>query len=310
MSRHSLLDPGRGQAVVFFMLAAFSTYLRMIKFSHTIFALPFAGIAFLLALPESGLWQGGPTPRFAWVLVLVLICMVSLRSAAMGFNRIVDRTFDAENPRTKNREIPSGALSTGSVRWFVGLSLLVFAAAATMISPLCGILSPVAAALVLAYSYTKRFTWLCHFVLGLAIGQSPAATAIAMTGSLPAWSLFFSGGLALYIAGFDILYSCQDVEFDRNRGLFSLPARFSIPAALWTARLSHAGALVLFFLAGSQAGLGLIFFAFLCAVLVLFFIEHWLVRPGHLHNIPMAFFHINASISSILFAGLALDVWL
>lgn len=292
------------------MIAALSTYLRMIKFSHTIFALPFAGIAFLLALPESGLWQNGPTPRFIWILTLVLVCMISLRSAAMGFNRIVDRTFDAENPRTKNREIPSGALSLNSVRWFVGLSLLVFAAAAALISPLCGLLSPVALLLVLGYSYTKRFTWLCHFVLGLAIGQAPAATAIALTGSLPAWALFFSAGLALYIAGFDILYACQDVEFDQSRGLFSLPARFSVPLALWTARAAHTAALILFFLGGQSAGLGSVFFAFLFFVLVLFFIEHWLVRPGHLHNIPMAFFHINASISSILFAGLALDLWL
>lgn len=292
------------------MVAAFSIYLRMIKFSHTIFALPFAGIAFLLALPQSGLWQGGPTPRFAWVSVLVLVCMVSLRSAAMGFNRIVDRRFDAENPRTKNREIPSGILSISSVRWFVGASLVVFFLAATLISPLCGMLSPVAAALVLGYSYTKRFTWLCHFVLGMAIGQTPAATAIAMTGSVPLWSLYWSGGLALYIAGFDILYSCQDREFDRSTGLHSLPSRFGIPTALWAARISHALALALFVLGGLAAGVGVVFFAFLCAVLVLFFIEHWMVRPGHLHNIPMAFFHINASISSVLLLGLALDLWL
>jgi len=292
------------------MVAAFSIYLRMIKFSHTIFALPFAGIAFLLALPQSGLWQGGPTVRFAWVSILVLVCMVSLRSAAMGFNRIVDRRFDAENPRTKNREIPSGILSISSVRWFVGASLVVFVLAAALISPLCGMLSPVAAALVLGYSYTKRFTWLCHFVLGMAIGQTPAATAIAMTGSVPVWALYWSGGLALYIAGFDILYSCQDREFDRSTGLHSLPSRFGIPAALWTARISHALALMLFVLGGLAAGVGAVFFAFLCAVLVLFFIEHWMVRPGHLHNIPMAFFHINASISSVLLLGLALDLWL
>lgn len=309
MSTH-LLDRATQLSPLFSMVAALSTYLRMIKFSHTIFALPFAGIAFLLALPESGLWEGGPTPRFARMLTLVIVCMVSLRSAAMGFNRIVDRHFDAANPRTQNREIPAGVLSASSVRWFVGASLILFVLAAAAISPLCGMLSPVAAALVLGYSYTKRFTWLCHFVLGMAIGQTPAATAIAMTGAVPAWALYWSGGLALYIAGFDILYSCQDKDFDKSRGLYSLPAQFGVPAALWTARISHALAMTLFVLGGLAAGVGTIFFAFLCGVLVLFFIEHWMVRPGHLHNIPMAFFHINASISSILLAGLALDLWL
>ncbi|HMU85137.1 MAG TPA: UbiA-like polyprenyltransferase [Leptospiraceae bacterium] len=288
-----------------------ATYLRMIKFSHTIFALPFAGIAFIQALPASQLISNG-VPGFAFyrMLVLVIVCMVSLRSAAMGFNRLADRNIDAVNPRTRMREIPSGALSVSAVRSFVIISLVLFVVAAFAISTTCGLLSPIAAGLVLGYSYTKRFTWLCHFVLGTAIGQAPAATALAMTGSIPLSALAWSGGLALYIGGFDILYACQDAEFDRSQKLHSIPSRFGIPTALWIARISHILALCLFAFAAISSQTGLVFFAFLFCTGILFLVEHALVRPNRLEKIPIAFFNVNASISTVLFAGLLVDLWI
>ncbi len=283
----------------------------MIKFSHTIFALPFAGISFIQSLPETDLLPGG-VPGFAFfrMLLLVVICMVSLRSAAMGFNRLADRQYDAVNPRTKMREIPAGSLSASSVRAFVIVSLILFVLAAFAISPLCGMLSPVAAGLVLGYSYTKRFTWLCHYVLGMAIGQAPAATALAMTGHISPAALAWSAGLALYIAGFDILYACQDVEFDQSQRLYSIPSRAGIPAALWIARITHIAALAAFLYAAVSSRTGIVFFAFLFVVGVLFFVEHVLVRPSRLEKIPIAFFNVNAAISTVLFAGLLVDLWI
>jgi len=283
----------------------------MIKFSHSIFALPFAGIAFVQALPASHLIESGRLlPGFWRLLVLIVVCMIALRSAAMGFNRLADREFDARNPRTSMREIPAGKLSVSSVRAFVVVSLLVFLVAAYLISPLCGLLAPIAAGFVLAYSYTKRFTWLCHFFLGAAIGLSPTATSIAMTGAPSLTSLLWSGGLALYIAGFDILYACQDAQFDRDTGLKSMPARFGITTALWTARSVHIGAIGLFCAAAIYSQVGFVFFAFLVVVGLLFLVEHILVRPGTLERIPIAFFNVNASISSVLFLGLLIDQWL
>ncbi len=283
----------------------------MIKFSHSLFALPFAGIAFILALPGSGLLQDGiPTMAFYILIAQVIICMVSLRSAAMGFNRLVDRDIDAANPRTSNREIASGQISVTSARWFIGLSLAVFIITAYTINLLCGLLAPVAAALVLGYSYTKRFTFLCHYVLGMAIGVAPTATWLAVRGEFALVPVLWSAALTLYIAGFDILYSCQDADFDREAGLYSMPSRLGIGPALATARVSHVGAAVLFVAAGHVAGAGYAFFIAAAIVGVLFIIEHSLVRPGKLDQIPIAFFHINASISAILFVGLLADYFI
>ncbi|MBL8019154.1 MAG: UbiA family prenyltransferase [Leptospirales bacterium] len=293
------------------MFGLFGTYLRMIKFSHSIFALPFAGIAFIQALPETSLIvNGSVTPAFFRMLALIVVCMVALRSAAMGFNRLVDREFDAKNPRTQVREIPSGKLSVSSVWIFVIVSLAVFEIAAYLISNVCAILAPVAALIVLGYSYTKRFTWLCHFFLGAAIGLSPAATSIAMTGSPSESALLWTAGLALYIAGFDILYACQDIDFDRSAGLNSLPARFGLGPALTVARISHVLALSFFGWAAYVSKAGLVFFAFLAVVASLFLVEHILVRPGKLEKIPIAFFNVNAAISSVLFVGLLADQWI
>jgi 4-hydroxybenzoate polyprenyltransferase len=281
----------------------------MIKFSHTLFALPLAGIAFVQALPATTLIHDSvPQAAFYWMLLKVIVAMAALRSAAMGFNRIADRKLDAANPRTAGREIPAGAISLTSAWVFVTVSLLVFVGAAFAISRLCALLAPVAIGVVLGYSYTKRFTFLCHFFLGMAIGIAPTAVWIAMLERVDLLPLLWSGGLMFYIAGFDILYACQDHDFDRDAGLHSIPARFGVPAALWIARGTHAVALFLFLWAGWQAETGLAFGLTAAVVGVLFLIEHVLVGPGRLQRIPIAFFHINAAISTVLLAGILIDL--
>ena len=290
------------------MLEQINHYLRMIKFAHTIFALPFAGIALVQALPGSGLLNHGLFYPALWLLIFqVLIAMVSLRSAAMGFNRIVDRKFDAENPRTAGREIPRGLVSLSRAILFVGVSLGIFILDAFWIGSLPGKLSPVAIALVLFYSYTKRFTLAAHFFLGAGIGLAPLATWIAVRNEFALLPALWSLGLMFYIAGFDILYSCQDADFDRSRGLHSIPSRLGIPTALWIARITHLVALGFFFRASLLSRGGPVLYLTLLLVSVLFAVEHALVRPGKLEHIPIAFFHINASISSILFLGLLGD---
>ncbi len=290
------------------VFASVSRYLRMIKFSHTLFALPMAGIAFVQALPETRLISGGaPNAEFWWMLGKVVVAMAALRSAAMGFNRIVDRDIDARNPRTASREIPAGEIGLGQARAFVLVSTAIFFAAAFWINPLCAVLAPVALAFVFGYSFTKRFTFLCHFFLGLAIGIAPSAVWIAMLERIDLLPVLWSAGLMFYIAGFDILYACQDHDFDRNAGLHSVPARFGVPAALWIARLAHVIALGAFLGAGFVSESGPVFYAAAAITAALFVVEHRLVSGGRLDRIPIAFFHVNASISSILFLGVLID---
>ncbi len=281
----------------------------MIKFSHSIFALPFAGIGMIEVLNWDGFQVPG-TVELVHRILACLVCMVSLRSAAMGFNRIVDRKYDAANPRTASREIPAGTIPLKSAIVFTVLGILVFVVAAFSMGPLVGFLSFAAVVFVLGYSLTKRFTYLCHYFLGLAIGLVPSAVWIAFSGTLDWIAVYWSLGLALYIAGFDIIYSCQDVEFDRSQGLHSLPGRLGRKNALWMARLSHVLALACFARAGLEAQNGLIFFLGLALVAALFFYEHYLVRDGREENIPVAFFNINAYVSSLLFIILLADRWI
>lgn len=291
------------------MFRAIGDYLRMIKFSHTIFALPLAGIAFVQAIPRSDFWAGGlPGWPLLWLSLKAIVAMAALRSAAMGFNRIVDRRYDALNPRTASRELPSGKISLFAAGAFTLLALAVYFAAAWSINWLCFALSPIAAAAALGYSYTKRFTWLCHFFLGAAIGLAPLGAWLALLARFDWQPAFWSAGLMCYIAGFDLLYACQDIDFDRNSGLHSLPARFGVSAALWTARLCHLLALVAFALAAISANAGAIFWLGLLVVAVLFFLEHWLVRGGRLDRIPLAFFQVNSVVSVTLFV-FALADW-
>ncbi|MCG8567226.1 MAG: putative 4-hydroxybenzoate polyprenyltransferase [Desulfobacterales bacterium] len=270
-------------------------YGRMIKFSHSIFALPFALSAVVLAWKDHA-----PSPGDIFWIILA---MVGARSAAMGFNRIVDAHVDKKNPRTAIREIPAGILSQKEAILFVALSSLVFVGAAAMLSSLCFKLSfPVLLALFF-YSYTKRFTAYCHLYLGFAISLAPAGAWVALTNNLNWGIVFLSLALWTHFAGFDILYACQDIDFDREQGLFSLPAKLGAKRAMIVSSILH-GATMLFFLASYFAfamhPVFLIFWAVIGGLLV---VEHRLVKPDDLSQIHVAFFHINSVISILLLAG-------
>src|SRR5580658_7621739 len=217
------------------MLKRIRLTLEMIKFEHSVFALPFALTGALLAVRQSGLSAGAPWAKMGWIVVAV----VGARSAAMAFNRLIDAGIDARNPRTRMRHLPAGVLSRGFTWGFVAVSALVFVFAAGELNPLCFRLAPVALAIVFFYSFTKRFTSFSHLVLGFALGVAPAAAWIAISGSLDPRILWLTAAVAFWTAGFDVIYACQDYEFDSSEGLFSLPRRLGIAGALRVARLLH-----------------------------------------------------------------------
>ncbi len=285
-------------------------YLKMIKFSHTIFALPFAGVALVeiiykYYINESNLnWK---IHELMIKIIGILICMISMRSAAMGFNRIVDRRFDALNPRTSQREIPTGKISLKHAIIFVAIFTIIFILSAFMINPLAGYLSPIAILLTFGYSYTKRITYLSHFILGFAIGIVPMAVWIALLNTIEIESFFLSLCLMFYIAGFDILYACQDIDFDQFMKLYSIPAKFGLVKALWIARFSHFISVISLIIFAILSKLNIIFAITIGIIAILFFIEHYLVKDGKMEKIPIAFFNVNSIISTVLFFGLLLD---
>lgn len=267
----------------------------MIKFSHTIFALPFALSAVVLA------WKSHSPSVMD--LIWILAAMVGARSAAMGFNRIADAKIDARNERTAIREIPSGQLTVRQSALFVGASSALFIFSAAMLSKLCLILSfPVLAALFF-YSYTKRFTRYCHLYLGLAISLAPAGAWVALTGTLSWGIVFLSLALMSYIAGFDILYACQDIEFDKEEGLFSLPAVLGPAKAMKISSALHAATIVFLWSMYLCFDMHPAFFVFLLVIGILLVVEHRLVKPDDLTHINMAFFHLNSVVSVLLFVG-------
>lgn len=271
------------------------TFGRMIKFSHSVFALPFALVSGLIA------WARVGVALTALDVVLLLVCMVSARTAAMGFNRVADRDIDAINPRTRNREIPTGKISIAEARAFTLLASATFIAASFAVNTLCGILSVPLLALLLGYSLTKRYTAAAHFVLGLCLGAAPIGVWFALTGSF-AWPPILLGlGVTLWTAGFDIYYSCQDEGFDRERGLRSFPARLGAMRSIRIVRLVHALASVAFIAFGVMASMGPVFFAGLAGVIAILVYEAWLLRNGDLSRIDLAFFNLNGYVS-ILFA--------
>lgn len=274
-------------------------YGRMIKFSHTIFALPFALSAMLMAWDSHSFSLSG----FIWIL----LAMVGARSAAMGFNRIADADIDLKNKRTALREIPSGLLSKKESLLFVALSSLVFIFSAAMLSNLCFILSFPVLFFLFFYSYTKRFTKYCHLYLGLAICLSPVGAWVAITGTLSWPVIFLSLGLLTYIAGFDILYSCQDIDFDRKEGLFSLPAIIGPGKAMFISSLLHVATLVFLFAMYVSFGMHPVFLLFLSIIGGLLIAEHKLVKPDDLQHINLAFFHLNSIISVLLFIGVLIQ---
>ena len=280
--------------------------LEAIKFQHSVFALPFALTGALLALRGTGLGA----PEVAWKLCWIVVAMVAARSAAMAFNRLIDASIDARNPRTGGRALPAGTLSKRFAAAFVGLSgaLLVFAAA--QLNPLCLRLSPLALAVALGYSFTKRFTALSHLVLGAVLGIAPAAAWIAIRGTIDSQILLLSAAVTLWTAGFDIIYSCQDVEFDRSAGLHSIPARFGIARALLVSRLLHAGMVAVLLMAWSALALGTLALAGVGAIAALLVYEQSLVRADDLSRVNAAFFAVNGWVSALFLAFWAADLWL
>lgn len=272
-----------------------ATFGRMIKFSHSVFALPFALVAGLVAYVNESV-------TLTWGdLLLLPVCMVAARTAAMGFNRIADRDIDAVNPRTKNREIPAGKVTVREARLFTFAACAVFIAASFAINPLCGLLAVPLLALLLGYSLTKRYTVAAHFVLGLCLGMAPIGVWFALTGAFSWAPIVLCLGVTLWTAGFDIYYSCQDEQFDRSQGLKSIPARLGALRSIRLVRPIHFMAVVCYILFGVLSGLGAAFYAGVAAVTAILVYEAWILRRGDLSRIDLAFFNLNGYVS-VLFA--------
>ncbi len=287
-------------------LRSLRTVLEMIKIEHTLFALPFALLGMVLAADGWPAWR---------VLGWILVAMVAARSAAMAFNRLADRRIDAVNPRTRGRALPAGLVTPGWVAGFVAVNGLLLVVAAWRLNPLALACSPLALAVLLGYSYTKRFTWASHLVLGLALGGAPLGAWIAVRGSVAPTPFLLTAVVLLWVAGFDVLYALQDRDFDRTRGLFSVPARFGVAAALWISALLHAAMLGLLaalpaVYAADPAGaaLGWGFWAGWAGCAALVGYQHWIVRPGDLSRLDAAFFTANGVLSLWLFAATAVDI--
>jgi 4-hydroxybenzoate polyprenyltransferase len=274
----------------------------MIKIEHTLFALPFAFLGAVLAA------NGFPSP---WQILWIVLAMVGARSAAMAFNRIADRRFDAQNPRTASRALPAGLLSVGFVWAFTSAAAALFLLAAAMLNRLTLLLAPVALACVLLYSFTKRWTQLSHLVLGACLSLAPTGAWIAVRAEIgSAVPLLLSLVVLLWTAGFDVLYACQDYDFDRDTGLRSIPARFGIGRALWIARALHAGAFLALVWLFVITQLGPIAFAGVIATGALLIYQHRLVRADDLSRLNAAFFTTNAFVSVILLASFGSAVFL
>ncbi len=274
--------------------------LDAIKFEHTVFALPFAYIAMVLA---AGGWPGG------WTVGWATAAMVGARTCAMATNRVVDREIDARNPRTAERHLPTGTLRVGELRLLAVAGAALMLVAAAMLNPLCLALAPLALVFLVGYSYTKRFTWTSHWILGFTDGMAAAGGWIAVRAAFdaPAFILWFA--LTVWIAGFDLIYACQDVAVDRAQGLYSVPARFGVAAALAVARLNHALTAVALAVLGWSTGLGLLYWAGWAAVVALLAYEQSLVSPRDLSRLDVAFFNVNGYIALIVLASVVGGLW-
>jgi 4-hydroxybenzoate polyprenyltransferase len=275
--------------------------LEMIKWEHSIFALPFALCGAMLAARGFP-----PVHQLAWIIV----AMVAARSAAMAFNRWADAAIDAANPRTRTRALPTGNLSPAFVATFVVVSSVIFIVAASQLNRLTLLLSPVALAVLLLYSYTKRVTRWSHLVLGFALGIAPSAAWIAVRGSLDPRILLLTAAVTFWVGGFDVLYACQDYEFDCQAGLHSVPRYFGIPASLWIARVFHGIMITLLIALVISFGMGVCAIIGVLAVILLLVYEHSLVRSDDLSKLNAAFFTMNGVISVLFFVFVAADLLL
>ena len=303
------------------MAASLRTYLELVRFSHTIFALPFAIMAVLIAFASAGGTSSATvTTPLSWIrpLLGILICMVTARTAAMAFNRLVDRTIDAANPRTASRHLPRGAVGTAEVLGLIVASCAAFIAATLLFLPnwLPVALSVPVLAWLLGYSYAKRFTMFAHVWLGVALGLAPVAAWIAVRGMIvlenPAdlWPATILGlAVSVWVAGFDTIYACQDAQFDAAHGLQSIPARLGVPRALTLAAILHGLTLLLLALLPLVVPqLGAIYWLALAAITALLIWEHSIVRPDDLSRVNEAFFNANAVIGVVLLAAIAADL--
>ena len=283
---------------------AMKNYLSLIKFTHTIFAMPFAMVGFFVATTTS-------SNGFQWhKLALVVLCMVFARSAAMAFNRYLDRNIDAVNDRTKIREIPAGVIAPRSALLFVLFNAVGFVVTTFFINWACFLLSPVALAVVLGYSYTKRFTWLCHLVLGLGLSLAPVGAYLAVAGQFDWIPVLYAVAVLLWVAGFDVIYALQDETFDRTQGLFSIPSYFGKARALRISAWMHLGTAVLMVMAtrmlfSAAPQTGWMLWTGTAIFLGLLFYQHLLVKPDDLRKVNLAFFTTNG-IASLLFGAMTI----
>lgn len=280
-------------------MSKFKVFLEMIKFEHTIFALPFAYLGAFLAS------RGVPS---ASDLVWITLAMVGARTAAMSLNRLIDRHIDARNPRTATRAIPAGLLGVGEVYLYTFLSFLLLGISAYQLNMLALKLMPIAVFFLVLYSYTKRFTWACHLVLGIALGLAPVGAWIGVTGHWALTPVILGLGVMLWVAGFDIVYACQDVDFDRREGLHSIPSVFGITRGLEISTVLHVIAPALFILVGVLASLHWLYYLGVIISIFLLFRQHRIVSASDLSKVGIAFFNLNGYLSIIVFLFSIMDL--
>ncbi len=282
-------------------LTSLHNYGKLVKFSHSIFALPFALSMLVILLPSYQI----TSVQIVWLIV----AMVSARTAAMGFNRIADKEIDSKNPRTRARELPSGVISARAAGRLTLLAAALFILSAAALGRHCLVLSPLVLAVLLLYSYTKRFTWLSHYVLGLALALAPGGVWYAITGRFAWEPVPLMIAVLFWVGGFDIIYSCQDVEFDKLNGLYSLPSRLGIASALSVSRILHLLCIVGLVYFGRLNHLGAIYYAGVAIFGALLLSQQKLVRPGDLSKVDLAFFTKNGQASLVFLLGVAADVF-
>jgi 4-hydroxybenzoate polyprenyltransferase len=285
-------------------MSRFRNYLSLVKFSHTLFALPFAMIGFFLGIFAGRTIYEIEPPGMQVLLLrffLVLVCMVTARSAAMAFNRYLDRHFDARNPRTAIREIPRGIIAPNSALRFVAICCFLFMLSSWFINPLCFYLSPVALFVILFYSYTKRFTALCHLVLGIGLSLAPIGAFLAVTGRFELLPLLFSGAVICWVSGFDIIYAMQDMDFDKSENLYSIPTALGKKQALRVSVFLHVLSASFVIVAGVVGGFGAWYWAGMILFGGMLIYQHTIVKPNDLSRVNLAFMTANG-IASVVFA--------
>jgi 4-hydroxybenzoate polyprenyltransferase len=274
-------------------------YLSLVKFSHTIFAMPFALIGFVLGLRYN--WINHQQFEQVWLkFFLVIVCMVTARSTAMAFNRYLDRHFDKLNPRTAIREIPAGIIKAEKALVFIGINMAIFIVATYFINTICFYLSPVALFVILFYSYTKRFTYLCHLVLGIGLSLAPIGAYLAVTGSFAVLPLLFSFAVIFWVSGFDVIYALQDIDFDQSQSLYSIPSYWGLEKALNIARVLHVFSALFVIIAFYIGGFHILYLLGLAVFIGMLLYQHSIVKPTDLSKVNIAFMTANG-IASVVF---------